>query len=191
MLLKSGESTEDVWSLHLEGLSHDPPSESTRLQQKMGSPQKTHGSDDLLFDGSDRSTRLVLDVFSDQKKILCRRCGNPHSFCFFLVHVKGWRSSSERIEEGITMMMIGEEREFSWLLETATSCAWASKSTRKVYCTIKWVVWYLLGTTWRWYHNSIPYTFISTRKFRGQKIAQLAISGTQSHENPFFHLSSR
>ena len=28
----------------------------------------------------------------------------------------------------------------------------------------------------------------SIRKFWGQKIAQLAISGTQSHENPFSHM---
>ena len=91
--------------------------------EKWARPKKLTEVTIFCSDGSDRSTRLVLDVFSDQKKILCHRCGNPHSFCFFLVHVKGWRSSSERIEEGITMMMIGKEREFSWLLETATSCA--------------------------------------------------------------------
>jgi hypothetical protein len=93
---------------------------------KWARPKKLTEVTIFCSDGSDRSTRLVLDVFSDQKKILCRRCGNPLSFCFVLVHVTGrggWRSSSERIEEGITMMMIGEEREFSWLLETATSCA--------------------------------------------------------------------
>jgi hypothetical protein len=91
--------------------------------EKWARPKKLTEVTIFCSDGSDRSTRLVLDVFFDQKKILCRWCGNPHSFCFFLVHVKGLRSSSERIEEGITMMMIGEEREFSWLLETATSCA--------------------------------------------------------------------
>jgi hypothetical protein len=109
---------------------------------KWARPKKLTEVTIFCSDGSDRSTRLVLDVFSDQKKILCRRCGNPHSFCFVLVHVKGWRSSSERtIEEGITMMMFGEEREFLWLFETATSCA-CEQARAHVYCTTD--IWILL-----------------------------------------------
>ena len=64
---------------------------------KWARPKKLTEVTIFCSDGSDRSTRLVLDVFSDQKKILCRRCRNPLSFFFVLVHVKG-RGGVEELE---------------------------------------------------------------------------------------------
>ena len=130
---------------------------------KWARPKKLMEVTIFCSDGSDRSTRLVLDVFSDQKKILCRRYGNPLSFCFVLIHVKGrggWRSSSERIEEGITMMTIGEEREFSWLLETDGHflCVSEQEHIRKVYISYRCQcgVCVFLAVTWRRSKKPVP-----------------------------------
>ena len=77
-------------------------------------------------------------------------------------------------------------------------CVSKQEHIRKAYCTIKWVVWYSVlpeDDTTIAYDTHIfppklgPVSTYHSRKFRGQKIAQLAISGTQSHENPFSHLS--
>jgi hypothetical protein len=112
---------------------------------KWARPKKLTEVTIFCSDGSDRSTRLVLDVFSNQNKILCRRCGNPLSFCFVLVHVKGrggWRSLSERIEEGITMMMIGEERRervFMVVGDGHFLCVSEQEHIRKVYLPLS--VW--------------------------------------------------
>ena len=38
------------------------------------------------------------------------------------------------------------------------------------------------------FFTSATFYLGSIRKFWGQKIVQLAISGTQSHENPFSHM---
>ncbi len=109
-------------------------------KDKWARPKKLTEVTIFCSDGFDRSSQIVLDVLSYEMKILGRWCGHPLSFCFFFVNVKGrggWRSSSERIEEGITMM-IGEEREFSWLLETSHFlCMSKQENIRKVYCTIK------------------------------------------------------
>ena len=49
----------------------------------------------------DRSTSLVLDVLSSQKKISDRRFGHPLSFCFALVHEEGrCLEEQERVERG-------------------------------------------------------------------------------------------